>query len=85
MAEWASAYVGAGARAQPGKIRAAAARRMPRPAEHLGAAVGACETSRMTGPTVSNLAELARLAGVSVSTVSRSLAGNPGIAAATRQ
>ena len=39
----------------------------------------------MTAPTVSNLAELARLAGVSISTVSRSLAGNPTIAAATRE
>lgn len=35
-------------------------------------------------PTVSTLAELAELAGVSVATVSRSLAGNPVIAKATR-
>lgn len=36
-------------------------------------------------PTVSGLADLARIAGVSVATVSRSLAGNPVIATATRQ
>jgi DNA-binding LacI/PurR family transcriptional regulator len=35
-------------------------------------------------PTVSTLAELAKLAGVSIATVSRSLAGNPVIAEATR-
>lgn len=35
-------------------------------------------------PTVSTLAELAKIAGVSVATVSRSLAGNPAIADATR-
>ena len=39
----------------------------------------------MTTPRVSSLAELARLAGVSISTVSRSLAGNPAIATATRE
>lgn len=38
----------------------------------------------MTTSSVSSLAELARLAGVSISTASRSLAGNPMIAAATR-
>lgn len=38
----------------------------------------------MKSPTVSSLAELAKLAGVSASTVSRSLAGNPMIAEATR-
>lgn len=38
----------------------------------------------MKTPTVSSLAELAKIAGVSVSTVSRSLAGNPMIAEATR-
>lgn len=41
--------------------------------------------SEMNVPTVSSLAELARIAGVSVSTVSRSLAGNRMIAEATRQ
>lgn len=39
----------------------------------------------MTNSPASTLAELARLAGVSISTVSRSLAGNPIIAAATRE
>lgn len=39
----------------------------------------------MTQPSASTLAELARLAGVSISTVSRSLAGNPVIAATTRE
>lgn len=39
----------------------------------------------MTRPPASTLAELARLAGVSISTVSRSLAGNPTIATATRE
>lgn len=39
----------------------------------------------VTKPIASTLAELARLAGVSISTVSRSLAGNPAIAAATRE
>ena len=41
-------------------------------------------TTTMKSPTVSSLAELAKLAGVSASTVSRSLAGNPMIAEATR-
>jgi DNA-binding LacI/PurR family transcriptional regulator len=36
-------------------------------------------------PTASTLAELAKLAGVSISTVSRSLTGSPMIAAATRE
>ncbi|WP_336961643.1 LacI family DNA-binding transcriptional regulator [Sphingobium aquiterrae] len=39
----------------------------------------------MPPPTVSSLAGLARIAGVSVSTVSRALAGNPMIAEATRR
>lgn len=39
----------------------------------------------MTQDSVTTLAELARLAGVSVATVSRSLSGNPAIAATTRQ
>ena len=39
----------------------------------------------MTTRQISRLAELARLAGVSISTVSRSLAGNPAIATATRE
>lgn len=36
-------------------------------------------------PTASSLSELARIAGVSISTVSRSLSGNPNIARATRE
>lgn len=39
----------------------------------------------MTSPNASTLAELAKLAGVSIATVSRSLAGNPTIAKATRE
>lgn len=39
----------------------------------------------MKTPPASTLAELARIAGVSISTVSRSLAGNPAIAIATRE
>ncbi|KQM97311.1 LacI family transcriptional regulator [Sphingobium sp. Leaf26] len=39
----------------------------------------------MEQPAASSLAELARIAGVSISTVSRSLSGNPNIARATRE
>lgn len=38
-----------------------------------------------TAPGIANLAELATLSGVSISTVSRALAGNPAISVATRE
>lgn len=41
-------------------------------------------TLTMSPPRISGLADLARLAGVSIATVSRSLAGNPAIAEKTR-